>query len=267
MHLSEAAIRQYHEQGYVAGPRVLDDDQLERIRDRIQGILDRRIPFPDQLLGETVDRSSARGQLPSVKVVNIFRHDPFFLEVIENAAIGSLAHDLFEGPVRIWEDQMIYKPPFDANAVLGWHRDYTYWDHVGPADMGTCWIAIDDATIDNGCMHVIPGSHKWNYDYQRDDVDGDDPNWPMRSENVPDGADLTEVPCEVMAGHCHFHHCRLLHGSYGNRTDNPRRSYIMHVMPGTTRRIGDNWNDRQATVDVAVGEIVKGPQYPELAQP
>ena len=267
MHLSEAAIRQYHEKGYVTGPRVLDDDQLERIRDRIQGILERRIPFPDHLLGETVEQSGAKGQLPSIKVVNIFRHDPFFMELIENAVIGSLAHDLFEGPARIWEDQMIYKPPFDAKAVLGWHRDYTYWDHVGPAELGTCWIALDHATVDNGCMHVIPGSHKWDYRYTREQIDSSDPNWPLRSEWIPKGADLTEVPCEGKAGHCHFHHCRLLHGSYGNKTDNPRRSYIMHLMPGTTRRIGENWNDRQATVDVAMGEIVKGPQYPELVAP
>ena len=267
MHLSNAAIQQYREQGYTIGPRVLDDDQLERIRERIQGILERRIPFPEHLLGETVEQSKAKGQLPSVKVVNIFRHDPFFLEIIENTTIGSIAHDLFAGPVRMWEDQMIYKPPFDAKAVLGWHRDYTYWDHVGPADLGTCWIAIDDATLDNGCMHVIPGSHKWGYRYHRDEIDVNDPNWPLRPEWVPENADMTEVGCEVKAGHCHFHHCRLLHGSYGNKTDNPRRSYIMHLMPGTTRRISDDWNDRMATMDVPVGEIVKGPQYPELVAP
>ncbi|MAE65784.1 MAG: hypothetical protein CMJ18_16060 [Phycisphaeraceae bacterium] len=267
MHLTEDQITQYREQGYVAGPRVLDDATIGRLRGRIQDLLERRIAFPDHLLGETVESSKAQGQLPSVKVVNIFRHDEVFAGMIDNEAIGSLAHDLFEGPVRIWEDQMIYKPPFDAKAILGWHRDYTYWDHVGPPDLGTCWIALDDATIDNGCMVVVPGSHKWDYAYRREDVDANDPNWPLQPQRVPQGADLTEIPCEVKAGHCHFHDCRLLHGSYGNRTDNPRRSYIMHLMPGTTRRVSDNWNERMATVDVPVGAIVKGPQYPELAAP
>ena len=60
-------------------------------------------------------------------------------------------------------------------------------------------------------------------------------------------------------------HCRTFHGSYGNRTDNPRRSYIMHLMPGHTRRLGDNWNERMGDVEtVGVGEIVRGPDYPEL---
>ena len=267
MHLTEEQIRQYREQGYLLGPRVLDNYEINRLRSRIQDILERRIPFPDHLLGETVTKTDAKGQLPSVKVVNIFRHDEVFSEMVQHRLIGSLALDLFEGPVRIWEDQMIYKPPFDDKAILGWHRDYTYWDHVGPAKMGTCWIALDDATVENGCMHVIPGSHRWKYNYHREDVDAQDPYWPLQPEWVPASTDMTQVPCEVKAGHCHFHHCQILHGSYGNRTDNPRRSYIMHLMPGSTRRIGDNWNDRQGTVDVPIGEVVQGPQYPELAGP
>ena len=267
MHLTPEQIQQYQELGYVAGPRVLSDSQIETLKARIDDILNRRIPFPDHLLGETVEKSAAEGNLPSVKVVNIFRHDEVFAEVLNSEVIGTLAHDLFKGPVRVWEDQMIFKPPFDDQAMLAWHRDYTYWDHVGPANMGTCWIALDDATVDNGCMHVIPGSHTWPYSYHRDDVDVNDPHWPLHQANVPPGADLTEVPCEVKAGHCHYHHCRLLHGSYGNNTANPRRSYILHLMPGDTRRVGDNWNERLATVDVPIGEIVQGPQYPELFAP
>ena len=267
IHLTEEQIEQYHDKGYVLGPQVLDDVMIDRLRTRIQDILEGRIAFPEHFVGETVTKTDAKGQLPSVKVVNIFRHDNVFAEMLKNEAVGSLAHDLFEGPVRIWEDQMIYKPPFDSQAVLGWHRDFTYWDHVGPANLGTCWIALDDATVENGCMYVIPGSHKWNYNYRRQDVDGNDPYWPLKTEYVPPGADMTEVPCEVKAGHCHFHHCQTLHGSYGNKTDNPRRSYIMHLMPGSTRRMGDNWNDRQAAVDVPIGEIVQGPQYPELVAP
>lgn len=265
MHLTQEQIQQYRELGYVAGPRVLDDRQIDRLKARIQEILDGQLSFPDHLMGQTVEKSSAQGQLPSVKLVNIFRHDDVFGLIHKSPLISDLAYDLMAGPVRVWEDQMIYKPPFDNRAVLGWHRDYTYWDHVGPGNLGTCWIALDDATVENGCLHVIPGSHRWQYSYTRTNVDVQDPHWALRPENVPDGADTTPVSCEVAAGHCHFHHCRLLHGSYGNKTDNPRRSYVLHLMPGNIRRTGDSWNDRMATVDVPMGEIVCGPQYPELA--
>ena len=266
MQLTQQQIDQYRAKGYVRGPRVLKDEQIERLKRRIDDILARRIDFPEHLLGETVEKSSAKGQLPSVKVVNIFRHDDIFAEVLSNEAISSLAHDLIPGPVRVWEDQMIFKPAYDSKAVLGWHRDYTYWDQVGPADMGTCWIALDDATVANGCMHVIPESHRWDLPYTRDDVDGEDPDFVLKAPGIPADADLTPVPCQVPAGHCHFHHCRTFHGSFGNRTDNPRRSYILHLMPGHTRRIGDNWNPRQGDVEIVkVGEIVRGRNYPELA--
>lgn len=265
LHLTPDQIDHYQTHGYVLGPRVLSDDQITRFKQRIDDILHRRVDFPDHLMGQTTEKSDAAGQLPSLKIVNIFRHDPVFAEMTRSREVSSLAHDLMAAPVRIWEDQIIFKPPFDEDAVLGWHQDYTFWDHVGPPELGTCWIALDDATVDNGCMHVIPGSHRWPMTYTREDLDVNDPHWLMTQQGIPSDADLTPVPCPVKAGHCHFHHCRTFHGSYGNRSDNPRRSYIMHLMPGTTCRIGDNWNDRMGdTESVPVGQILAGPDYPQL---
>jgi len=267
MHLTAEQIQHYRDKGYVAGPRVLHDDQIERLKARIADILEGRVVFPENLMGREVLKSDRSTHRVSVKIVNLFRHDDVFAEVVRNPMIGCLAHDLLEGPVRMWTDQMIFKPADDDQAKQAWHRDYTYWNQVGPPEMGTCWIALDDAMVSNGCMHVVPGSHKWNYDYHRDDVDDSDPHWPLLPQNVPDGADTTAVPCEVKTGHCHFHHCKLLHGSYGSKTDNPRRAYVMHLMPGSTRRLGDNWNDRLAPLEMPIGEIVQGPLYPELVTP
>jgi ectoine hydroxylase-related dioxygenase (phytanoyl-CoA dioxygenase family) len=266
MRFNPQQIEFYRTKGYLAGPRVLSDGQLDTLRRRIEDILTGRIPFPEHLLGDAATKTRLPGQLPAVKIVNLFRHDKVFAEVMHNPLIASLAGDLMPGPVRVWEDQMVYKPPGDDKAALAWHQDYTYWDQVGPPELGTCWIALDDATVENGCMHVIPGSHRWRLGYKREDVDGRDPDWLLRRPDMPGDADLTPVPCIVKAGHCHFHHCLTFHGSFGNRTRNPRRSYVLHLMPGNTRRIGSSWNPRQGRVeDVAVGEIVRGPSYPELA--
>jgi phytanoyl-CoA hydroxylase len=259
---SEEQVAFFRENGYVAGPRVLTDEQVERLRRRIDDLVEGRVEFPALLMGEASER--LKENLPSFKIVNLFRHDPVFAEVHRNPAVSALAHSLLEGPVRVWEDQMILKKPFVKDAPLAWHQDYPYWDHVGPPDMLTCWIALDDATVANGCMHVVPGSHRWGVCYEREEVDVKNPRWLLEHAAVP-GRQLEEVPCEVKAGHCHFHHCLTFHGSYGNTTDNPRRSYILHLMPGYTRRIGDVWNPRQAPMTgVRTGEIVQGPDYPEL---
>lgn len=266
MNFTKLQVEFFRTNGYLLGPRVLTDTQLAELKQRIEGILDGSISFPILYKGDSIERSDAKGQLPSVKVVNLFRHDPVFHKILKNVAISSLAHDLMEGPVRLWEDQLIYKPAYDKKAALAWHQDYTYWDHVYPPDLATCWIAIDDATIDNGCMYVVPESHRWELEYTREDVNVNDPDWLLKRHDLPGKPD--PVPCEVPAGHCHFHHCRTFHGSFGNRTNNPRRSYVMHLMPGYTRRSGHDWNDRMASVeDVGLGEIVQGPSYPTLAPP
>jgi ectoine hydroxylase-related dioxygenase (phytanoyl-CoA dioxygenase family) len=265
MHFASEQIEFYRAKGYIAGPRVLSDEEIAALKRRIDDILTGKVPFPDHLLGETTTKSRAKGQLPSVKIVNLFRHDGLFREVLDNRVIGTLAHDLMEGPVRVWEDQMIYKPPFDGTAAVAWHQDYTYWTQVGPPELATCWIALDDATVANGCMHVIPGSHRWNFRYSREEVDPANPNWLLQHPDLPADAVRTPIPCEVKAGCCHFHHCLTFHGSFGNTTNNLRRSYILHLMPGYTRRIGNSWNERQGRVEeVGIGEIVRGPSYPEL---
>ncbi len=267
MHFTPEQIESYKTNGYLLGPRVLSDQQIATLKQRIDDILEERVDFPDLLKGEASKKIKAK-HLPSVKVVNLFRHDEVFARVWDNPAIGTLAHDLMAGSVRVWEDQMIYKPAFDHKAVLGWHQDYTFWNHVAPADLGTCWIALDEATVDNGCMCVIPGSHQWELSYTREDMDTTDPEWLLKRPDIPAAADRTPVPCPVPAGHCHFHHCRLFHGSYGNKTGNVRRTYILHLMPGHIRRVGNDWNDRMASVeDVEIGQIVQGSNYPELSVP
>ena len=265
MHFTKEQIEHYRLHGYVSGPRVLTDEQIAPLVQQIDDILEGRVAYPEHLMGQTVEKSTVKGQLPAVKIVNLFRNDDVFAEVWNNKLISGLAHDLMEGPVRVWEDQMIFKPPYDNQAVFAWHQDYTFWDHVGPDKMGTCWIALEDSTAENGCMCVIPGSHRWELNYKRTDVDVNDPDWLLKQPGIPDDADLTPVPCEVKAGHCHFHHCKTFHGSYGNKTASTRRSYIIHMMPGTTRRIGDDWNPRLASVEIVkIGEILQGAHYPEL---
>ena len=113
-------------------------------------------------------------------------------------------------------------------------------------------------------MYVVPGSHRWELDYSREDIDVTDPEWLLKRADLP--ARVEPVACEVPAGHCHFHHCRTFHGSYGNKTDNPRRSYVMHLMPGHIRRRGDDWNDRMASVEgVGRGRDRSGAQLPGAA--
>ncbi len=271
MHFSPQQIIAYHRDGCVAGPKVLSDGQIAVLRQRFNDIISGRIEnFPEHLRSQVPKTGRLKGNLNGLKMVNVVRHDPVFAEILlSNRAIGSLAHDLLPGPVRVWQDQAIMKAPHDTATGLAWHQDYVYNDQIAPAEWLTCWIAIDDAYEANGCMKMIPGSHRWQVRYSRDDANASDMDWLLHHPDIPQDADLTPRTIEVRAGYCHFHHCKTFHGSYGNSTDNPRRSYIPILIPGNTVKATGDWNpDRQASIErFAIGELISGPDFPELPRP
>src|SRR3954469_10441695 len=62
--------------------------------------------------------------------------------------------------IRLWHDQIQYKPK-GVGGVNRWHQDWPYWPTMSVANAVTAWIAIDDADVDNGCMSMVAGSHRW----------------------------------------------------------------------------------------------------------
>lgn len=264
-------VAQYHLDGFIAGTKVLSDDQIEALRQRFSDIIEGRIQnYPEALRSQVPKTGHLKGNLNGVKMVNVFRHDPVFRDVLlNNRGISALAHQLLPGPVRVWQDQAIMKAPRDTQTGLAWHQDYAYNDQIEPAEWLTCWIAIDDAFEANGCMKMIRGSHRWPVRYSREEVDANDMDWLLRRKDIPAGADLTPVTIEVKSGHCHFHHCKTFHGSYGNSTDNPRRAYIPILMGGNTIKVKEDWNPgRQASIArFKIGQTIRGPEFPELVKP
>ncbi|MSU70444.1 MAG: phytanoyl-CoA dioxygenase family protein [Opitutaceae bacterium] len=266
MQFTAEQIASYHQNGFVAGPKVLTDEQILCLRQRFDDVITGRVEsLPVELRGQ-----APKGNLKGVKMVNVMRHDAVFRDVLlNNRGISQLAHDLLEGPVRVWQDQAIMKAPHDTATGLAWHQDYVYNDQIAPAEWCTCWIAIDDAYEANGCMKMIPGSHRWPVHYSREEAKAEDMDWLLRRPDIPPGANRKTVTIEVQAGHCHFHHCKLFHGSYGNSTDNPRRAYIPILIPGHTVKVMEDWNPgRHASIKrFAIGDVIEGPEFPELARP
>jgi phytanoyl-CoA hydroxylase len=66
--------------------------------------------------------------------------------------------DLIGPNIKLYTDQLMMKPRFNGT-VTDWHQDSVAWPHFAPQEHVSCWLALDDATVDNGCMTVVPGSH------------------------------------------------------------------------------------------------------------
>lgn len=148
------------------------------------------------------------------------------------AAIGQL---MGWSSVRLIQDNMLWKPA--GAKTLGFHRDNAYLDWYRPAQMATCWIALDQTTTAGGTLEFARGSHRWPatggvevgfhapLDHEAS----------VRSAAAAAHADLDAVAVEVPPGGGSFHHGDTWHGSGPNTTGDHRRALVIHCAPGWVR--------------------------------
>ena len=92
----------------------------------------------------------------------------------------------------------------------------------------TCWIGLDNSTLENGCVHYVPRSHKWNL-LPREDF-ASDMDKILEYLSPEQTAEFKPVPIELKKGECSFHHPLMVHGSYSNSSDRARRAAVINVI-------------------------------------
>jgi ectoine hydroxylase-related dioxygenase (phytanoyl-CoA dioxygenase family) len=164
----------------------------------------------------------------------------------------------------MWHDQLFCKPA-KHGGVVAWHQDYSYWTRTSPMDHLTCWIGLDDSNAHNGSVNYIPGSHKWpllpitglagDMDAIRDVLD--DKQWEQFQ---------APVATSMKAGEAVFHHPLMVHGSFENRTDSPRRATVINVVKDGVQSDVDE-PLLQGVDTIPAGEPLGGKFYPLLFDP
>lgn len=139
--------------------------------------------------------------------------------------------------IRLFHDQLIWKDPENSrasNSSVGWHTDKAYWRSCTSDRMLTVWIPLQDTSEEMGPLAVWDGSHLWP------DVDDlhtfDQPDLVSARTKFRSLGRRVEVRLLSMKkGQVSFHHCRLVHGSYANRSDKPRLGFAIHYQDGTNQ--------------------------------
>jgi len=137
---------------------------------------------------------------------------------------------LIGGDIKLFGSQCFMKPP--GGIEKPYHQDSTYFA-IQPRSLVTCWIALDNVNLENGCMWVIPGSHQGElHDHSQPwDLGGRiDMQVPMEKIDRS-----RETPITLSAGGCSFHHSMLLHRSGPNQTESHRRGLAIHYMSSQSR--------------------------------
>jgi ectoine hydroxylase-related dioxygenase (phytanoyl-CoA dioxygenase family) len=146
-------------------------------------------------------------------------------QLMVDEQLGKVAATLAQiDGIRIWHDQALIKPPF-GNATA-WHLDNPYWS-FSSKDSISIWVALDDATLHNGCMWYLPGTHKT----ARYDNVGIGMNMRDLFKCYPEWLQLEAVPAPARAGSAVFHNGLTAHGAGTNMTPRPRRAMTCAYMP------------------------------------
>jgi phytanoyl-CoA hydroxylase len=217
--LNEERKAFYSENGYVVVPNVLTQDELADVREAV----DKAYSGTLDTSHDNIGKDEAFDAIFHQKV-NLWQLSEGIRRHTFNSRLARIARALLEVPdVRLWHDQCLVKPPGKGQATPV-HQDLPYWPMLDPEAI-TAWTALDDTTLENGCMAYVPGSHHWG---TRVCGDFHDPR-PVE-EVAPAGASPEPVPVPIAAGSVIYHHSLTFHGARPNISTKPRRAMIVHYM-------------------------------------
>ncbi len=272
--LSRNAVEEFNAQGFLKGDVILSEaevDHLNQALDQVlagqteqKPVLNRNLLHPasdDQMAMRSSDDETV------IQIVNIWMASPAFLDHARNSRIcEEVAQLAGTDTLRIWHDQIQYKPPVIGGPTY-WHQDHPAWPVLQPADLISAWVALDDATIDNGSMWMVPGSHRWGNvsPYLKTDEAAYTPYLSDPSV-VPENVDLTPVPFEIRRGQVGYHHCLMWHGALPNRSQKKRRAIAVHYMPGHIRYVPQGGHVMDPFIQVEPGSILAGDGFPIVFQ-
>ncbi len=258
--LSDEQLQFFEANGYVAGVRILSDRQIEWLRDELAELVQ---PDHDgsELWHEYHSNESTDPDTVLFHALGAWRTRPGFHDLLWHPRFVAAAGQILGGQVRFWHDQLFCKPARHGG-VVAWHQDYSYWTRTLPMAHLTCWLGLDESTRDNGCLQYVPGSHRWDLlpitglagdmDAIRDALT--DEQWEQFQQ---------PVAIELQPGEATFHHPLMVHGSYENRTDGPRRAVVLNVVRDGVCSATDE-PLMQGIPPIPSGQPLSGPFFPLL---
>ncbi len=230
--LTPREVRGYREAGYLVTGVRLGPERLESLREAVEHV----VAANPGVRPERLVNVHGAGRNPQGLV-----GDPRFLELAREPDILDMVSEVIGPDIILWGCQVFCKPGGDGMAVP-WHQDAYYWP-IRPLATCTAWVALDDCTVENGCLRVIVGSHREQrvLEHERDDDEG-----LVLNLRVLD-AELDEaraIDVELQAGQLLLLDVFSVHGSNPNRSPKRRAAVAIRYMPGTSHFDRDLFSPR-----------------------
>jgi ectoine hydroxylase-related dioxygenase (phytanoyl-CoA dioxygenase family) len=227
--LTEAQIAAYRHDGFISLPEVFVGDELAALRNAVAGAVDAESVAPDAMPDGASRPKGVYEQIFKQKV-NLWQRHPDVARFVTSKKLGNLAAQLEGVPMRLWHDQALFKEPSTNNNKTPWHQDAPYWPHQDLWRQTTIWIALRDATIVNGCMAFVGGTHKLG---PVPAIDFSDPKDIF--DYAPHIKPVKPKVIELKAGSATFHNGLTFHYAGPNKSDGVRKAFAIIYMPHDTK--------------------------------
>lgn len=249
--ISPAQWQQYEDQGYLRLGKVLTQEKLDGLCQRIDDIMLGKAQLDyDKLLMQLDSADGAyenagkqsrgwKGETLKYRKIQELEHDELFMNFVQDDLFREVCSYVYgpETPIASFRAMFMNKPA-QAGTLLPWHQDR--WASLDKDPLITVWTALDPATIANGCVEIIPASHKWGL------INAEHGSGFLTPEQAEDA--MKRNPSEFLeleAGEAVLLHNWLLHRSDVNRSDISRRAFSVCYMDATTV---DKWGETFTTV-------------------
>ncbi|WP_373497311.1 phytanoyl-CoA dioxygenase family protein [Aquiflexum sp.] len=256
--INQSQIDSFQENGFLVIEDFLSPEELENWRTVVtKAVKDRKgikIPGTNIKVGDddgvNKEDSNYFGNVFD-QLLNLWQTSNEMKELMISEDIGKMAADLADvDGIRVWHDQALIKRPW-ANPT-SWHLDTPFWS-FSHKDALSIWIALDDATLENGCLYFIPGSHK-KTTYENPGITK---NMNSIFEFYPELAKTKSVSVPMKAGSASFHNGLCIHGAGPNMTNGFRRAMTCAFMPdGATFNGQKNILPDKVVAKLSIGDLL-----------
>jgi len=229
--LTEKDVLYYQENGFLVIEDFLSETELAEWRMAVtEAIAERngiKIPGQNILVGmnDGINEDAEYFSKVFDQLINLWQTNKNVATLMLDERIGKMAATLAgTDGIRIWHDQALFKKPW-ANPT-SWHLDTPFWSFSDKRAL-SIWVALDDATAENGCLYFIPGSHKETTFENKGigkNMDGIFSVYPQFKNRKP-------IASKIKAGSCSFHNGLTIHGAGANMTNGYRRAMTCAYMP------------------------------------
>lgn len=229
--LTDSELAAYTRDGYLAYDRLMLEEEVDALLGRMLQRVERPIEGVQIQVEPAVERGEAQAvsRLDNIrKIEKLVEKDDLFLRLAKHPQILPRIQDLLGDKVRLFRDALMMKPARHGSAKP-YHQDSAYW-RIEPMTLCSIWLALEDATPENGCMRVIPGSHKNGVIEHRRLEDF------MVTDDHIDYSKEIAVP--LHKGGVLFFHSLLLHATSPNTSGFSRRAMVVSYMGARHRWSG-----------------------------